>query len=40
VGAILGLVNTWTATPDWAGQVDDVVREAAELIVAAASRPQ
>jgi AcrR family transcriptional regulator len=39
VGAILGLVNTWTATPDWAGRVDDVIEEAAELIVAAASRP-
>jgi AcrR family transcriptional regulator len=39
VGAILGLVNTWTATPDWADRVDDVVSEAAELIVAAASRP-
>jgi AcrR family transcriptional regulator len=40
VGAILGLVNTWSATPDWAGQVDDVIHEAAELIVAAASRPR
>ena len=39
VGAILGLVNTWTATPDWADQVDAVVLEAAELIAAAASRP-
>jgi AcrR family transcriptional regulator len=38
VGAINGLVNTWTSTSDWAGQVDAVVREAAELIVAAITR--
>jgi AcrR family transcriptional regulator len=39
VGAILGLVNTWTSTPDWADHVDEVVLEASELIVAAAARP-
>ena len=39
VGAINGLVNTWSSTPDWAGRVDEVVDVAAELIVAAISRP-
>jgi AcrR family transcriptional regulator len=39
VGAINGLVNTWTATPDWSDRVDDVVAVAAELIVAAITRP-
>jgi hypothetical protein len=38
VGAINGLVNTWTVVPDWADQVDDVVEEATALIVAAATR--
>ena len=40
VGAINGLVNTWSATPDWAGRVDEVVEVAAELIVAAISWPR
>lgn len=39
VGAINGLVNTWTVTPDWADRVDDVVDVAAGLIVAAITRP-
>jgi AcrR family transcriptional regulator len=39
VGAINGLANTWTATPDWAGRVDDVVAVAADLVVAAITRP-
>ncbi len=39
VGAINGLVNTWSTTPDWADLVDDVVEVAAELIVAAITRP-
>jgi len=39
VGAINGLVNTWSATPDWADRVDDVVDVAAELIVAGFTRP-
>lgn len=38
VGAINGLVNTWTTTPDWSDRVDDVVDVAAELIVAAITR--
>lgn len=38
VGAINGLVNTWTTVPDWAGEVDAVVEEAASLIVAATTR--
>ena len=38
VGAINGLVNTWTSTSDWADQVDAVVREAADLIVAGITR--
>jgi hypothetical protein len=40
LGAINNLVNTWTSTPDWAGHLDEVVREAADLIVAAATRPR
>jgi AcrR family transcriptional regulator len=36
VGAINGLVNTWTADPDWDAHVDDVVDVAARLIVVAA----
>lgn len=38
VGAILGLVNTWTTVPDWSDQVDAVIDEAAALIVAATTR--
>lgn len=34
VGAILGLVNTWTGTPDWADRVDDVVQTGADVVVA------
>lgn len=37
VGAINGLVNTWTVDPDWDAHVDDVVGTAADLIVAALS---
>jgi AcrR family transcriptional regulator len=39
VGAINGLINTWTADPDWDAHVDEVAAEAADLIVAAATRP-
>ncbi len=39
VGAINGLVNTWTAAPDWADRVDDVVDAATEIVVAAITRP-
>ena len=39
VGAINGLVNTWTTTPDWAGLVDDVIDEATALILGALGRP-
>ena len=39
VGAINGLVNTWTSSPDWSADVDDVVAVAAELIVVAFTRP-
>jgi AcrR family transcriptional regulator len=39
VGAINGLVNTWTADPDWDAHVDEVIAEAADLIVTAISRP-
>jgi AcrR family transcriptional regulator len=39
VGAINNLVNTWTSTPDWASRLEEVVAEAADLIVAAMSRP-
>ena len=38
VGAINGLINTWTSTPDWADRVSDVVDEATALIVAALTR--
>ena len=38
VGAINGLINTWTADPEWDEHFDDVVDEAAQLIVVAASR--
>lgn len=33
VGAINGLVNTWTAEPDWDARVDDITNVAAALIV-------
>ncbi len=36
VGAINGLINTWTAGDDWQDRFDDVVAEAARMIVAAA----
>jgi AcrR family transcriptional regulator len=39
VGAINGLINTWTTTPDWANRVDDVVEVATNLIVAAVTQP-
>jgi AcrR family transcriptional regulator len=39
VGAINGLINTWTADPDWDAHVEEVATEAAELIYAAATRP-
>lgn len=35
VGAILGLINTWSATADWDARVDEVIAEAARLIVVA-----
>jgi AcrR family transcriptional regulator len=35
VGAINGLINTWTADDDWQDRFDDVVAEAARMIVAA-----
>lgn len=35
VGAINGLVNTWTVEPDWDARVDDIAAVAAGLIVAA-----
>ena len=35
VGAINGLINTWTAEMDWDARVDDVIEEAARLIVQA-----
>ena len=35
MGAINGLINTWTADDDWQGHFDDVVAEAARMIVAA-----
>ena len=35
VGAINGLINTWTADDDWQAHVDDVIGEAARLIVRA-----
>jgi AcrR family transcriptional regulator len=39
VGAINGLVNTWTAAPDWGDRVDEVVDVATDIIVAAITRP-
>lgn len=36
VGAINGLVNTWTVTEDWDARVDEVAETAARLIVLAA----
>jgi hypothetical protein len=39
VGAINGLINTWTADPDWDAHVDRVIAVAAELIVVAITRP-
>lgn len=33
VGAVNGLVNTWTVDPDWDAHIDDVARTAATLIV-------
>ena len=38
VGAIEGLINTWTADPDWDRHFDQVVEEAAALIVVATRR--
>ena len=38
VGAINGLINTWTAESDWDAQLDDVIDEASQLIVVAARR--
>lgn len=38
VGAIESLVNTWTADPEWDRHFDQVVEEAAAIIVAAARR--
>lgn len=35
VGAINGLINTWTAEEDWGARVDQVIDEAARLIVLA-----
>jgi AcrR family transcriptional regulator len=35
VGAVNGLINTWTADADWDAQVDSVVDEAVRLIVLA-----
>jgi AcrR family transcriptional regulator len=35
VGAIEGLINTWTADEDWAAHVDQVIAEAVRLIVLA-----
>ena len=39
VGAINGLINTWTADPEWADQVDDVIAVATDVIVAALTSP-
>ena len=39
VGAVNGLINTWTSTPDWADRVDDVVAVATDLFVVAIARP-
>ena len=35
VGAINGLINTWTTDDEWHAHVDDVIAEAARLIVRA-----
>ena len=35
VGAINGLINTWTADEDWQARVDQIIDEAARLIVLA-----
>ncbi len=39
VGAINGLVNTWTVTPDWAGRVDAVVDIAVHVVASALTTP-
>lgn len=39
VGAINGLVNTWTADESWSSRVEAVVDEATRLIVAAITAP-
>lgn len=39
VGAINGLINTWTAEEDWDSQVDQVIEEAARMIVRAVRDP-
>ena len=39
VGAVNGLINTWTTTPDWAGRVDEVVAVAVDLITKAILDP-
>jgi AcrR family transcriptional regulator len=38
VGAVEGLINTWTADNDWSGGIDQVIDEAAHLIVLALGR--
>jgi AcrR family transcriptional regulator len=38
-GALNGLVNTWTANPDWAGTVPRIIEEATRLIVLALRGP-
>jgi AcrR family transcriptional regulator len=40
VGAINGLVNTWTADPDWDAHTDTIVEVAADLIVGAVGGPR
>jgi hypothetical protein len=40
VGAIYGLINTWTAEPDWDARVGQVIEEAVRLIVLALSSPR
>lgn len=39
VGAINGLINTWTATEDWEDRVDQVVDEAVRIIVVSVLGP-
>lgn len=39
VGAINGLVNTWTEDRSWDASLDDITAVATELIVTAATRP-